>query len=82
MYYKEINLAFGKAVSESYTSANETVFIREYWAPLVASFHESRGFLCIQITFSVDLKQLSHKSVVISRRPSVRVCVFRLFSCY
>ena len=61
LYYKEIKLAFGKAVTESYTSTNETVFIREYWAPLVAGLHDLRGFLCIQITFTVDLKQLSHK---------------------
>jgi len=67
VYYKEIKLAFGKAVTERYTSANETVFIRKYWAPLVVSFHERLGFLCIQITFCVDLKKLSHKIVVISR---------------
>jgi len=61
LYYKEIILAFGDAVTEIYTSANETVFISKYWAPIVDSFHERLGFLCIQITFSVDLKQLSHK---------------------
>jgi len=72
--YKETELALGKSVSESYTSGNETVFIRQYWAPRVVSFHESHGFLCIQITFSVDLKQLSHVSVVISRRHSVSAC--------
>jgi len=76
VYYKEIELAFGKAVSESYTSVNETVFIREYWAPLFGSFHDLRGFLCIHVAFSVDLKQLSHKSFVISRR-SLHSCVFR-----
>jgi hypothetical protein len=66
VYYKEIELAFREAVTESYTSANETVFIREYWAPLVVSLHDLRGFLCIQIAFSFDLKQLSYRSVVIS----------------
>ena len=66
LHYKEIKLASGKAVSESYTFANETVIICEYWAPRVVSFHENCGFLWIQITFSVDLKQLSHRSVAVS----------------
>lgn len=74
VYYKEIILAFGKAVTEGYTSGKETVFIREYWAPLAVSFYESLGFLCIHITFSVDLKQLSHKRVVISRRSFMSPC--------
>ena len=72
VYYKK--LAFGISVTEIYTSANETVFIREYWAPLVVSFHERLGFLCIQITFSVDLKQLSHKIVEISGWSSMSAC--------
>jgi len=70
IYYKEIKLAFGQAVTESYTSGNDTVFIREDLAPRAVSFKERFGFLCIHITFSVDLKQLSHKRVVISRRSS------------
>jgi hypothetical protein len=59
--YKETKLAFGKAITEGHTSANQTVFIREYWAPLAVSFHDLRGFICIQITFSVDLKNCHTK---------------------
>jgi hypothetical protein len=72
VYHKEIKLAFGDAVTEIHTSANETVFIREYWAPVVVSFHKPLAFLCIQITFCVDLKKLSHKIVV--RRFSMSAC--------
>jgi hypothetical protein len=64
VYYKK--LAFGISVTEIHTTANDTVFIREYWAPLVVSFHKHLGFLGIQLIFSVDLKQLSHKIVEIS----------------
>jgi hypothetical protein len=55
-FYKEIKLAFGKAVTESYASANEIV-IREYWAQLVVRFNKGLDFLFIHITFCVDLKQ-------------------------
>jgi hypothetical protein len=65
-FYKEIKLTCGKAVAESYASANEIV-ISEYWAPLGVRFHKRLGFLFIHITFGVDLKQQSHKSFVISR---------------